>query len=161
MNTYYVQTQKGAFPVTFSPNGLVEIEWPTAKSRLLPELTSQEGENGKRVVAFFQAFFSSDFQAADTIKNTVTIDLRGTEFQLAVWAAIKNISAGSVLSYQELAMTIQNPKALRAIGGACGKNPIPLLIPCHRVVASGGKLGGYSGKMDKKELLAKEGIHLE
>jgi O-6-methylguanine DNA methyltransferase len=88
------------------------------------------------------------------------LDLRaGTDFQQRVWAALREICLGETKSYSEVAAAIGSPKALRAVGGACGANPIPLVIPCHRVVASGGKLGGFSGGLDwKKRLLAIEGV---
>ena len=83
----------------------------------------------------------------------------GTEFQARVWTALREIPYGSTITYKELAVKIGKPKSARAIGGAVGKNPIPILIPCHRVLASGGKLGGFSAGTDiKKWLLAIEGI---
>jgi O-6-methylguanine DNA methyltransferase len=76
-----------------------------------------------------------------------------------VWAALQKIEPGDTWSYAEVASAIGSPKATRAVGRACGANPIPLLIPCHRVLASGGKLGGFSGGLDWKQLLlAAEGI---
>ena len=71
--------------------------------------------------------------------------LQGTEFQIKVWKAIGNIPKGKIITYKALAKTIGKPKAVRAIANACGKNPYPIKIPCHRVIRSDGKLGGYSG----------------
>jgi methylated-DNA-[protein]-cysteine S-methyltransferase len=83
----------------------------------------------------------------------------GTEFQQKVWQAMKKIPYGKSLSYGELARKIGKPKASRAVGNACAKNPIPILIPCHRVLGSQGKLGGFSaGLMIKKALLDREKI---
>ncbi len=83
----------------------------------------------------------------------------GTNFQLSVWTALREIPYGTTRSYKEVAEQIGKPKSARAIGGAVGKNPIPVIIPCHRVLAAGGKLGGYTGGTDiKKWLLAIEGI---
>lgn len=83
----------------------------------------------------------------------------GTPFQLAVWRAISKIRFGRVQSYGQIAMAIGRPKAVRAVGSACGANPLPLLIPCHRVVAKNG-LGGFSGgRSIKKRLLALESGH--
>ncbi|OKH87364.1 methylated-DNA--[protein]-cysteine S-methyltransferase [Thalassospira sp. TSL5-1] len=87
----------------------------------------------------------------------------GTAFQAAVWAAIRDIPLGQTATYQELARAAGSPKGFRAVGMACGKNPIPILIPCHRVLATGGKPGGYSGDggLETKEMLLKlEGIDL-
>lgn len=87
--------------------------------------------------------------------------LQGTEFQIKVWKAISNIPKGKFLTYKELAKTIGKPKAARAIANACGKNPYPIKIPCHRVIRSDGNIGGYSGKggvNSKIILLKKEGV---
>ena len=83
----------------------------------------------------------------------------GTDFQQRVWRELQNIKLGSTISYATLATRIGNPKACRAVANANGKNPFSLIIPCHRVIASDGKLGGYTGGLDKKQyLLALEGI---
>ena len=85
----------------------------------------------------------------------------GTPFQQQVWQALLKIPYGHTQSYGEIATFINNPKAVRATGGACGANPIPLIIPCHRVLAANRKLGGFSwGLPWKKRLLALENIEL-
>jgi O-6-methylguanine DNA methyltransferase len=85
------------------------------------------------------------------------LDLRGTEFQESVWKALLEIPYGETCTYQELARTVGKPKAVRAVGSANGANPIPLIVPCHRVIATGGKLGGYGGGLEAKaKLLAME-----
>ncbi len=91
------------------------------------------------------------------------MNLEGTEFQVKVWRAIAKIPKGEVRTYKELARIIKKPKAIRAVANACGKNPYPIRIPCHRVVGSNGYLGGYSAKggiKQKKSLLRKEGVTL-
>lgn len=83
----------------------------------------------------------------------------GTNFQQKVWRALQQIPHGETISYATLACRIGNPKASRAVANANGKNPFSLIIPCHRVIGSDGKLGGYTGGLDKKEyLLALEGV---
>jgi O-6-methylguanine DNA methyltransferase len=85
------------------------------------------------------------------------IEVRGTPFQVRVWSALRKIPYGATQSYGEVAEAIGQPNAVRAVGGANGRNRLPLLIPCHRVVASGGKLGGFTGGVGlKKRLLAHE-----
>ena len=89
--------------------------------------------------------------------------LIGTEFQLKVWAYLKNIPRGSVKTYSQVAKDIGKPLAVRAVANAIGKNPYAPKIPCHRVIRSDGSLGGYSGKggvKKKRFLLKKEGIKL-
>ena len=88
--------------------------------------------------------------------------LNGTKFQIKVWKAISKIPRGQVRTYKELAKLIKKPKASRAVANACGKNPYPIKIPCHRVIRSDGSLGGYSGKggiSAKKDILKKEGFN--
>ena len=83
----------------------------------------------------------------------------GTEFQLSVWKSLLKIKPGRTQSYGEIAKSIGKPKAVRAVGGACGANPIPLLVPCHRVLAANRKIGGFSGGLGWKEkLLLREGV---
>ncbi len=87
---------------------------------------------------------------------------KGTDFQQKAWKALMKIPYGKVWSYGEQAKYLKNPKASRAVGGANGKNPIPIIIPCHRVIGSSGKLTGYSGGMKMKVALLKlEGHQLD
>jgi len=79
--------------------------------------------------------------------------LEGTEFQQAVWAQLCAIPYGSTISYGELARRVGNPKASRAVGLANGRNPIAVIVPCHRVIAGDGSLGGYGGGLDRKTAL--------
>jgi O-6-methylguanine DNA methyltransferase len=78
---------------------------------------------------------------------------KGTVFERKIWAAISSIPFGETRSYKQIAEAAGNPGAARAAGGACGRNPVPLIIPCHRVIASGGKLGGFSAGLDIKAAL--------
>lgn len=88
---------------------------------------------------------------------SVPLSPRGTPFQQKVWAALRAIPYGRTVCYRDIAEMIGRPAACRAVGNANGKNPIPILIPCHRVIAAGGSLGGYSlGLEMKKRLLELE-----
>jgi methylated-DNA-[protein]-cysteine S-methyltransferase len=90
---------------------------------------------------------------------TVKLDLEGTEFQRKAWQAMRKIPFGETISYGDQARKVGKPKAYRAVGSANGKNPIPIIVPCHRVLASDGSLGGYSlGLSMKRRLLALEGV---
>lgn len=82
---------------------------------------------------------------------------RGTEFQVKVWEALQKIPYGTTASYKDIAVAIGSPKSCRAVGGANNKNPISIIIPCHRVIGADGKLVGYGGGLDIKEKL----LHLE
>ena len=84
--------------------------------------------------------------------------LNGTKFQISVWNEIKKIPKGQTKTYKDIAVALKKPKSSRAVANACGKNPLLIEIPCHRVIRSDGKLGGYSGKggMNQKRKLLKE-----
>lgn len=81
--------------------------------------------------------------------------LKGTEFQRAVWEALTQIEYGKTKSYQDIARQIGSPKACRAVGMACNRNPVAIVVPCHRVVGTSGKLTGYAGGLGLKERLLK------
>ena len=89
--------------------------------------------------------------------------LKGTEFQILVWKEIAKIPFGQTRTYKQLAIAIGKPNSSRAVANACGQNPYPIVIPCHRVVRSDGKIGGYSGvggKKKKEKLLKLENVKL-
>ncbi|WP_085902489.1 methylated-DNA--[protein]-cysteine S-methyltransferase [Kiloniella majae] len=91
----------------------------------------------------------------------LSLDPQGTDFQKSVWAILTKISFGETLSYMDIAEKLSNPKGVRAVGGANGRNPISLILPCHRVVGSNGTLTGYAGGVARKQwLLEHEGIQL-
>lgn len=95
-----------------------------------------------------EEYFAGDRQSFD-----VTLAPAGTEFQLRVWQELRHIPYGETISYGELARRIGQPDASRAVGLANGANPISILIPCHRVVGTNGKLTGYGGGLENKRLL--------
>lgn len=89
------------------------------------------------------------------------VDLQGTPFQIMVWSALQEIPPGKVATYGEIAGEIGRPRAARAVGQACGSNNVVLFVPCHRVVAAHGKLGGFGGGLKLKEaLLRHEGVEV-
>ena len=92
-----------------------------------------------------------NFIAGEEYDLNLPIDIRGTEFQQQVWQALQNIPYGETRTYQEIANDLGKPKAARAIGNACGANPIALIIPCHRVVCTDGSLGGYYWGIERKQ----------
>lgn len=107
------------------------------------------------VQAFEKYFSGSGTGAFDHLK----IDLHGTPFQKKVWTELLKIEYGTTKTYKEVAEAIGSPKAVRAVGTAIGQNPLPIIIPCHRVINTNGKLGGFTGGLDKKiKLLEIENI---
>ena len=106
-----------------------------------------------RVSERLRAYLAGDFAALDPIE----VRTAGTQFQRRVWAALREIPAGTTWSYGELAAHIGAPKASRAVGLANGSNPIPIVVPCHRVIGANGKLTGFGGGLHRKQwLLAHE-----
>lgn len=98
------------------------------------------------------AYFAGELTEFD-----LPLAMRGTEFQQQVWRELQNIPFGVTISYGELANRVGNPNSSRAVGSANGRNPISIIVPCHRVIGSNGKLTGYGGGMERKEwLLAHE-----
>lgn len=90
---------------------------------------------------------------------TVPVAETGTQLQMAVWKALKKIKQGGLSTYKNIAKEIKNPKAVRAVGTAIGNNRLIVIVPCHRVVASDGGMGGYGGGLERKEWLLKhEGV---
>jgi methylated-DNA-[protein]-cysteine S-methyltransferase len=105
-----------------------------------------------------EAYFAGDVGALDTL----TVEAKGTPFQQEVWAQLRLIPVGSTISYGELARRVGRPQAQRAVGMANASNPVALIVPCHRVIRTGGALGGYAFGLDyKRWLLAHEAPALE
>ena len=120
-------------------------------------LEFQKDRDGGEPGRSLRAYFEGDLEALDG----VAVDTAGTPFQERVWSRLRGIRAGRTLSYAELARAIGRPSAVRAVAGANGRNPVSLVIPCHRVIASDGSLGGYGGGLARKRwLLAHEGAIL-
>jgi methylated-DNA-[protein]-cysteine S-methyltransferase len=101
-----------------------------------------------------------EYFAGDRTAFDLPVAPRGTPFQQRVWAALREIPYGRTASYSEIARRLGSPRAVRAVGGANGRNPISIVIPCHRVISADGSLGGYGGGLGRKEfLLAHERSH--
>lgn len=106
-------------------------------------------------IAQLTEYFNGERQAFDLPLDTNL----GTKFQQRVWQALQDIGYGETISYATLAQNVNSPKGFRAVANANSKNPFSIIVPCHRVIASDGKLGGYTGGLDKKmHLLALEGV---
>jgi len=164
-----IATPDGQFVARYSEKGLAELNFPQAgtprrgvrsKNSSGARRTPRRGvpttvmrSHRKTVAALKNAL------AGRRAKSLPPLDLMGTEFQKRIWNALRKISAGKTKSYGEIAQAIGHPRAVRAVGGACGANPIPVLVPCHRILAAHGKIGGFGGGLDwKRKLLEREGI---
>lgn len=144
-----------------SPIGLVEIGAMAGGITSLYFVERRRfGAVGNRVadeaVRQVSAYFDGSLR-----EFALPLVLRGTEFQQLVWRQLAEIRFGLTVSYGELARTIGRPKAVRAVGAANGSNPVSIILPCHRVIGSDGRLTGYGGGLWRKEwLLAHEGSRL-
>ncbi|HET6202675.1 MAG TPA: methylated-DNA--[protein]-cysteine S-methyltransferase [Planctomycetota bacterium] len=154
-----VRTGLGGFLVAVSRKGVVRIGFPGEKrARFLRELRREFP--GARVVADRAAVARPGRALAARLEGrraAVPLDLRGSAFQRSVWRALQRIPFGGTASYGEVARRVGRPGAARAVGLACNRNPVPILVPCHRVVGSNGALVGFGGGLGlKRRLLAGE-----
>lgn len=125
--------------------------------RRFPGEAIRDVEDAGGVRTAFERYFEGDIRALDALP----VDPGGTPFQARVWMTLREIEAGRTWSYEALAQRVGSPAAMRAVGAANGANPIPLVLPCHRVIGKDGKLVGYGGGMDRKVwLLRHEGYEV-
>jgi O-6-methylguanine DNA methyltransferase len=153
-----IVTSAGVFRARYSEKGLAELDFPKVDPSVNPATRQRRPT---KMTGWHQLTLAAlkSILAGRAPKQLPPLDLTGTDFQKSVWRALQKISPGQTQSYGEIARAIGRPKAVRAVGGACGANPVPVLIPCHRVLAADGKIGGFSGGLNwKRALLAREGV---
>ena len=152
-----IETSAGVFVAWFSERGLTQVDFPRRYAKL-PEPDPAASTSPVREWVTLTAEALAAVLLGRKPLALLPLDLStGTAFRQRVWAALRKIPVGQTKSYGEVAREIGSPKSVRAVGGACGANPIPLLIPCHRVLAANDELGGFSGGLDwKLRLLATE-----
>jgi O-6-methylguanine DNA methyltransferase len=161
-----IATRDGIFLAHYSGKGLAELDFPNANGLVAP---GKRAVNSKQIPLQILRWHRLTTDALKKVlagikpKEFPPFDWTGkTEFQKAVWNAMRKLSPGKTKSYGEIAFAIGNPRAVRAVGGACGANPIPVLVPCHRVLAANNKIGGFGSGLDwKYSLLTREGIHFQ
>ncbi len=137
-------------------NALCHLDFSDCRDRVSRLLKTRYGDYELKesrdvlnLKARIDAYFASDWTAFDGLK----LALGGTDFQASVWKALQAIPLGDTCSYAELAITIGNAKAVRAVASANARNPISIIVPCHRVIGSNGTLTGYAGGVDRKHWL--------
>jgi len=155
---YYcaVPSPVGRLFVAASDTGLVRVSFPQSERAFVESLRRTLGvvpvrsrERTADIVHQLRAYFAGERRVFD-----MQLDLSGVSpFQRAVLLAAANVPAGQVVSYGEIARRIGQPGGSRAVGQALGRNPIPIVIPCHRVIAAGGRIGGYGGGLARKRRL--------
>ena len=154
-----LRTPVGVLRVTASERGVTAIERVSrasvaSRAKVSPrtQVSPRAARHADTAVRQLREYF-----AGTRRKFTVPLHLDGTEFQQQAWAAMCGIRYGHTLSYAQQAKAIGKPQAMRAVGSANGANPVPIIVPCHRVIASDGSLGGYAlGLAMKRYLLALE-----
>lgn len=154
-----IQTPEGTFLAWFSECGLRRLEFPASR-RLgrvagLSQLARPEFRQARRWGRLTAQALGA-ILAGKPPPVLPPLDLSaGTPFQRSVWGALSGIPWGQTRSYGAIATALRNPRAVRAVGGACGANPIPVLVPCHRVLPQAGGWGGFSGGLKWKQRLLK------
>lgn len=147
----FVETPIGWLKIQASEDAITAIDFDAQ-----PVAGSHGNALTERGVAQLTEYFAGQRQHFD-----LPLAARGTSFQRSVWQALQRIPFGTTCSYQDIADTIGNPKAVRAVGAANGSNPIPIIVPCHRVIGRNGSLIGFGGGLPRKEwLLRHEGALL-
>lgn len=156
-HTEYTQTPSPLGPITLAAAGskLVGV-WFDDQAHL-PDL-SRYGQAPKHPVLQLAAKQLAEYFAGQRAHFDLPLDLStGTAFQQAVWQALLSIARGQTCSYKAMSVRIGKPAAMRAVGGAVGRNPLSIIVPCHRVVGANGALTGYAGGLGRKTAL----LHLE
>lgn len=151
--------------VTDAQQRLRAAEWEDKSPRMERSLRLHYGAGGYQLQPTrshsparlaLEAYFEGELVAIESIRTQT----RGTDFQRRVWSALRDIPVGTTVSYGQLAATIGRPAAVRAVGAANGANPIPVIVPCHRVIGADASLTGFGGGLERKRwLLAHERTH--
>ncbi len=146
-NMYIAATAQGLCYVGSHNKGIEELEnW--AKKRLP---SHDLVENAGLVQSYENGLI--DYLSGQSMDFSGPVDLHGTPFQKVVWKALQEIPYGQTVSYTDIAIRVQKPGSVRAVGTAIGANPVLITVPCHRVIAKSGKLAGYRGGLEMKEQL--------
>lgn len=143
-----LETPLGLLYITFDSNFVYRVDFEGETPRVVSQAPTRQAlppELRDRL----NAYMEGDCAALDSI----AVETGGTAFQREVWSALRRIPAGSTISYGELAARIGRPRAVRAVGLANGANPVPLIVPCHRVIGANGALTGYGGGVWRKRWL--------
>lgn len=145
------KTPVGPLKIVVSDKTLVAILWDKEKlNRVkLEEMT----EDNKEPLILETEKQLNEYFLNKRKKFNLPLETRGTTFQQDVWRVLNEIPYGSTWSYKDIAIKVGRPRAVRAVGTAIGRNPISIIVPCHRVIATGGGLGGFAGGLDRKKIL--------
>jgi methylated-DNA-[protein]-cysteine S-methyltransferase len=158
LNQEIIKTPIGKIQIVVAGGKLCALDFEDHEERMHKLLARYRGEyelvrkaDGNGIGARLRDYFDGDLTAIDSIK----VDTGGTEFQQQCWQALRSIPAGTTASYGEQAKRIGKPKAVRAVGMTNGRNPVAIVLPCHRVIGANGTLIGYGGGLWRKQWLLK------
>jgi methylated-DNA-[protein]-cysteine S-methyltransferase len=145
-----ISTPVGDMLLAAGEEAIVALVWNKSELKRIGLEASAESDSPllRKAEKQLAEYFSGKRKSFD-----LPLSLNGTAFQKSVWEALRKIPFGKTWSYQELARRVGSPRAVRAVGSANGKNPVCILIPCHRVVRLSGEIGGYAGGVRNKEIL--------
>ena len=149
----YLASPVGQLKLVANAQALVAVLWESENPKRvrLAELL----EEAQHPVLLETARQLNEYFAGQRRQFDLPLDFEGTDFQQKVWQALLSIPFGETRSYKQIAEQIGNPKAVRAVGAANGKNPISIIAPCHRVIGASGKLVGFAGGLENKDILLK------
>jgi methylated-DNA-[protein]-cysteine S-methyltransferase len=150
VNYAYLETPIGTLLIAGDAVAVHRITFPHPGRAVKPEPEWQESQRGPVGEAARQL---REYFAGKRAEFDLPLAPEGTAFQRTVWRQLQQIPYGETISYGELARRVGNPKASRAVGSANGANPLPIVIPCHRVIAGDGTLGGFGGGLPTKQML--------
>ncbi|MCR8643083.1 methylated-DNA--[protein]-cysteine S-methyltransferase [Paenibacillus sp. N1-5-1-14] len=144
-------TDEGLCSLSFSNQADAEPKVKAWASRYVGDYEWEHSpERLRHVFEQLEAYFTGDLT-----EFNVELDLRGTDFQMRVWQALRGIPYGCIASYKDIAIAVGSPKGVRAVGGANHNNPVALIVPCHRVIGANGAMVGFGGGLPIKESLLK------
>jgi methylated-DNA-[protein]-cysteine S-methyltransferase len=153
MTLFYkeMKSRVGQLKLVASSNALVAVLWEEERpNRVKLGAMSLDPEHPILIEAERQL---SEYFTGERIRFDLPLQLNGTEFQKKIWRALREIPFGETKSYQDLARAVGSPKASRAVGAANGKNPLSIVVPCHRVIGANGALTGFAGGLETKAAL--------
>lgn len=154
LNIFRYDSPAGLLEYAFCGEELVMLDWVVSKkhlkniARVKDFITEPRPESRKKLITFLDNYFAGNF-----ITNFMSLRMIGSDFEILVWERLCKIPFGSKITYGQLADSIGRPSAVRAVSGAVGRNPMSIIIPCHRVVAAGNNSGGYAGGLPAKKML--------
>ncbi|MCF6466122.1 methylated-DNA--[protein]-cysteine S-methyltransferase [Clostridium sp. Cult2] len=152
---YDFKTPIGKMIIFFSSKGIIYLGLSDDKGEFIIKCMNQKYGQTRKVDKCHYSYHNQiiEYLIGKRKKFSLSLDLHGTDFQKKVWMELLNITYGETKSYKEIAISIGVPKGYRAVGGALNRNPVIIVVPCHRVIGTDGNLVGFGGGLDLKERL--------